>query len=57
MQYGPINVKAFEYIDPAVAAGLPTAPAYKDMTWIPNAEYWAEHDKEITERWKQWMLE
>ncbi len=56
MQYGPINVKAFEHIDPAVAATLPTAPAYKGMTWSPKAEYWVERDKEITERWKQWML-
>jgi putative spermidine/putrescine transport system substrate-binding protein len=56
MQYGPINIKAFDYIDPALAAVLPTSSAYKGMTWMPKGEWWIERDKEITERWKQWIL-
>lgn len=57
MQYGPINTKAFDYIEPEVAAYLPTAPDYVEHIWIPDAEWWAERDKEITERWSSWILE
>jgi len=57
MQYGPINTKAFDYIEPEVAVNLPTAPNYVDNIWIPDAEWWSERDKEITERWNSWILE
>jgi putative spermidine/putrescine transport system substrate-binding protein len=57
MQYGPINRKAFDFIEPDVAALLPTAPQYVDNTWIPNAEWWADYDQELNERWKTWILE
>jgi putative spermidine/putrescine transport system substrate-binding protein len=56
MQYGPINNKAFDYIDPEVAAMLPTAPQYQGSIWIPNAEWWVDRDQEIQERWKAWLL-
>jgi putative spermidine/putrescine transport system substrate-binding protein len=56
MQYGPINKKAFDYIDPEVAAMLPTAPPYQGKTWIPNVEWWVDRDQEIQERWKAWVL-
>jgi putative spermidine/putrescine transport system substrate-binding protein len=57
MQYGPINSKAFDYIEPDVAAMLPTAPQYVENIWIPNAEWWADYDQELNERWKTWILE
>ena len=57
MQYGPINSKAFDYIAPEVAQNLPTAPQYIDQVWIPDAEWWADKDEEITERWNAWVLE
>ena len=57
MQYGPINSKAFDYIEPEVAKNLPTAPDYVDSIWIPDAEWWSDHDEEITERWNAWVLE
>ena len=57
MQYGPINTKAFNYIDKKIAERLPTAPKFEGMTWVPNANWWADHDAKLTERWKKWMLE
>jgi putative spermidine/putrescine transport system substrate-binding protein len=57
MQYGPINKKAFDYIDAEVAAMLPTAPPYQGKTWIPNVDWWVERDQEIQEKWKGWLLE
>jgi len=57
MQYGPINIDAFNYIDKKVAERLPTAAKFIDSTWKPRAEWWAANSKELTERWKQWMLE
>ncbi|MCK4820961.1 ABC transporter substrate-binding protein [bacterium] len=57
MQYGPINRKAFEHIDPDVAAMLPTAPDYVDHIWMPDAVWRADHDDEIRERWNAWILE
>ncbi len=56
MQYGPINRKAFDYIAPEVAKLLPTAPQYVNNVWIPDAEWWAENDQQITERWNAWLL-
>lgn len=56
MQYGPINVKAFDHIDKEIAERLPTAPKFRGMTWVPNGTWWADHDAELTERWKKWML-
>ena len=57
MQYGPINVDSFKYIDKEVADRLPTAAKFRDNVWMPKAEWWAENSKELTERWKLWMLE
>jgi len=56
MQYGPINKKAFDYIDEKITPLLPTAPPYRGIMWIPNGEWWADHDQELSERWKQWLL-
>jgi len=56
LQYGPINTKAFDYIDKDIAERLPSAPKFIDMTWMPNAKWWSKHDKKLTERWKAWML-
>ena len=57
LQYGPINKKAFDYIDKDIAERLPTAPKFVDMTWMPNSAWWADHDQKLTERWKKWILE
>jgi putative spermidine/putrescine transport system substrate-binding protein len=56
MQYGPINKKAFDYMPKEVADRVPSSPAYRGKTWMPKAEWWVERDKEITERWKSWLL-
>ena len=57
MQYGPINKKSFDYMPKEVAERVPSSPNYRGMTWMPNAEWWMDRDKEITERWKSWILE
>jgi putative spermidine/putrescine transport system substrate-binding protein len=57
MQYGPINKKAFEHMPKAIAERVPSSPNYAGMTWMPKAAWWADRDKEITERWKSWILE
>jgi len=57
MQYGPINIKAFEHMPKDIAARVPSSPNYTGMTWVPKAEWWIDRDKEITERWKNWILE
>ena len=57
MQYGPINKKAFEHMPKDIAARVPSSPNYTGMTWVPKAEWWIDRDKEITERWKNWILE
>ena len=56
MQYGPINKKAFELMPKEVADRVPTSPNYEGMTWMPKGEWWIDRDKEITERWKSWIL-
>jgi len=56
MQYGPINTKAFDYIDSKIAPLIPTAPENRKLMWIPDANWWVDHDQEISERWKKWLL-
>ena len=56
MQYGPINKKAFDFIDDKVAPLMPTAPQNRALMWIPNADWWVDRDQELNERWKQWLL-
>jgi putative spermidine/putrescine transport system substrate-binding protein len=54
--YGPVNTEAFSLIPTAVRPELPTNPENKSKQFVVNAKWWAEHEKEIQERWEAWLL-
>lgn len=53
---GPTNIKAYEYIDKAKAALLPTAPDHIQQLALLGADYWGENQVALTERFEKWIL-
>jgi len=54
--YGPINRKAFEHIDAAMAARLPTSPEHLKSSFATNARWWVEHRAEVADKWQAFVL-
>ncbi len=52
----PFNVKAYELIDPAVAATLPFSPENRPIGFDNNSGWWLENRAEIAERWQEFLL-
>lgn len=59
--YGPFNRAAFKYIEPKVAARLPTAPENVDKQHFVNLAYWEAlspsgktNSEVFNERWTKW---
>lgn len=53
---GPVEPAAFEVLDPAVAALLPTAPANLPRLLRPDTGWWAENRGEAVQRFNAWLL-
>lgn len=45
-----------DYLDPAFAATLPTAPDNAAVQYRFDSEWWAKNLAEVTTRWNEWML-
>jgi putative spermidine/putrescine transport system substrate-binding protein len=55
--YGSVNSASAELMLPEQLEGLPTAPAYKEITFIRNIEWWVENREAVLDRWNEWILE
>lgn len=56
--YAPVNDKAMELIDEAVAAELPTSEQNAEMLATPiDYGYWAENYDAVAERFNKWLSE
>lgn len=53
---GPANQKAYDFIDPEQAKNFPTAPGNFDGLILLDAQYWADNQDALTERFEQWIL-
>ncbi|BAB52579.1 ABC transporter substrate-binding protein [Mesorhizobium japonicum] len=60
--YGPLNRAAFKYIEPKVAAQLPTAPDNLNKQYFANLEYWQTQSSSgksntdiLVDRWAEWV--
>ena len=53
--YGPSNPKAFDFIKPADARKMPTAPEYKNQIFEPDSEWLATRMSSLRDRWSQWL--
>jgi putative spermidine/putrescine transport system substrate-binding protein len=54
--YGPVNRRAFDYIDAEMAARLPTSPEHLKVSFATNARWWVEHRAEIAGKWQAFLL-
>lgn len=56
MPYGPVNRKAFDLIDPALLANMPSSDANLSKQIVSDGRYWAEHADEINNAWQAWII-
>ena len=54
--YGPVNKKAFDFIDAKMATRLPTSPEHLKISFATNARWWVEHRDEIATKWQAFLL-
>jgi putative spermidine/putrescine transport system substrate-binding protein len=55
--YGPVNRKAFEFVDNASAAKLPTTPERIAMSYANDAAWWVDNQKRVADLWQDFLLE
>lgn len=53
--YGPSSIEAAKYVDKNVLPNLPTAPENSKTSFSISAQFWADHDEELTERFNNWL--
>ncbi|GGE01929.1 ABC transporter substrate-binding protein [Aureimonas endophytica] len=53
--YGPSNVDAAKMVPADILPNLPTAPENAKNSFSISAEFWADHDEELTERFNTWL--
>ena len=56
MSYGPLNPKAFDFIDADIAKLLPTYPANFKRQVVSNDEWWATNLDKVSERFNGWLV-
>lgn len=54
--FGPANRDALQYIDPDVAAVLPTAPHNLEVQFFENWAYWADNRERLVAQFEDWLL-
>jgi putative spermidine/putrescine transport system substrate-binding protein len=55
--YGPVHQDAFDHLDEATLATLPSSPELRELQFFDDMEYWIEHQDEVIERWQSWLLD
>ncbi len=54
--YGPANKKAYDYIRKEKAVLMPTYPENFEKGLVVNAEWYAEHEKDVEQKWEAWKM-
>jgi putative spermidine/putrescine transport system substrate-binding protein len=54
--YGPTNTKAFAFLDPKLAAQLPSAPENRSKQVLVDAAWWADNYDKVNERFQAWLI-
>ncbi|MBP2234364.1 putative spermidine/putrescine transport system substrate-binding protein [Sinorhizobium kostiense] len=57
ISYGPTLKAAIEKVPAEVLPDLPTAPENAKNAFVVSAEFWADHDEELTERFNKWLAQ
>jgi len=53
--YAPLNTKAYDLLDPAVAKQLPTYPDNERVAHILDSEWWADNLAQVQRRFERWL--
>jgi putative spermidine/putrescine transport system substrate-binding protein len=53
--YAPLNPKAYDLLDPAVAKQLPTYPDNERVAHILESEWWADNLAQVQRRFERWL--
>jgi len=54
--YSPTNPDALKLVDPKVRPWLPLDPPNAKLGVLINGAFWAEHQREMNDRWNEWKL-
>jgi putative spermidine/putrescine transport system substrate-binding protein len=57
ISYGPTVKAALDKIPAEILTDLPTAPENAKNAFVVSAEFWADHDEELTERFNKWLAQ
>lgn len=55
--YGPSSLEASKFVDASVLPNLPTAPENSKTSFSISAQFWADHDEELTARFNIWLAQ
>ena len=56
INYGPVNMRAFEYIPPERARGLPSSPENLKKQFVIDNKWHGENMNKVIEDWNNWLL-
>ncbi len=57
INYGPTTPEAYANLDAATRAMLPTSPENRPKQFVYNAQWWADNEALVVERWNKWLIE
>jgi len=57
ISYSPTIIEAYDELSDEAKKVLPTSPENYKLHFFFNAKWWVENEKEIEQRWNQWLLE
>ncbi|MCB5410411.1 ABC transporter substrate-binding protein [Pseudogemmobacter faecipullorum] len=57
LPHGPTLLSAIAEVPAEILAELPTAPQNMENAFVVDAEFWANHDEELTERFNKWLAQ
>lgn len=57
ISYGPTLKAAIAKVPADILPDLPTAPENTKTAFVVSAEFWADHDEELTERFNKWLAQ
>ncbi len=55
--YGSVNALSVDLMTAEQLESLPTSPAYLDMMFVRNIDWWVANREEVLARWNEWILE
>lgn len=53
---GPTNLSAYDFIDPKLAALLPTQPKNLALLFEQDTAWWTEHKEEAVDKFNEWLI-